>query len=443
MKTLLTFLFIVSSFIANAANYYISTTGNDTSGNGTIENPWFTLNKAWAIISAGDIIYMRGGIYNYTSTQVLTNKNGNSSNVITITKYLNEEVIITKSTPYTFHDRNATSLIYISGNYINVTGLRLKGFKQEDTYLWVALKLVNINNCKFEKLSIYNNSSGIYLSGISNNNVIINCDIYNNHDPLSNDPYGNGDGIAFGNISSGNINTLSGCRIYYNSDDGLDCWNNEGIVIVDNCWIWMNGYREDHFTIGGDGNALKLGLTQTSTGTVMQRDLRNNIIFKNRANAIDQNGGRVLCHVYNNTIWSNSVGINLWDYNLSHIIRNNAVFGNTVNYSGGDYSNSTRDHNSYHTTWQPLGIITSTNDFITMDTTGVSSERQSNGDLPNINFLKLKNTSLLINSGIDVGIHYIGSAPDIGAFEYIPVNTILKRPLVLSNGKNLGNYLLK
>lgn len=416
IRALISTIIVLFSMISYAATYYISPTGNDTSGNGTITSPWFTLNKAWSTVAAGDVIYMRGGTYAYTSTQLLTGKNGTSASKITITAYPNEKPIVKKGGSFSY--RMATAMIYITGSNIFMSNISLTGFRQEDAYLWVALKLVDINNCTFERLSIHGNSSGIYLNGSSNNNIILNCDIYNNHDPLSADPYGNGDGVAFANIPAGNTNTLRGCRIYYNSDDGLDCWNNEGIAIVDNCWVWMNGYREDHVTIGGDGNALKLGLTQTSSGTVMQRDLRNNLLFKNRANAIDQNGGRVLCHVYNNTIWGNVAGVNLWDYSLSHIIRNNAVFGNAKNYSNGDYSNTTRDHNSYDASWQPSGIVTSTSDFLTTDTTGISGPRQANGDLPNLNFLKLASSSKLINAGTNIGIAFSGSAPDLGAFEY-------------------------
>lgn len=420
MKSVLLFLLIIFSLGSSAAVYYVSPTGSDTTGDGTISSPWFTLNKAWTVVAAGDVVYMRGGTYTYTSTQVLTGKNGTSGSRITVTAYPNEKPVIRKGTPYAYHNRNATSLIYVSGNYITLSKLELTGFTQEDTYLWVALRLANINYCTFDQLKIHGNSSGVYLSDSSTGNILNNCDIYNNFDPLSNDSYGNGDGIAIAWIPAGSSNTLKGCRIFYNADDGLDCWNNEGLAIIDGCWIWMNGYREDHAAIGGDGNALKLGLTQTSNGSVLQRDIRNNLIFKNRAHAIDQNGGVVLCHVYNNTIWNNVIGINLWDYSLAHIIRNNAVFGNTNNYSGGDYSNSTRDHNSYHATWQPLGVVTESSDFASIDTTGVSSARQSDGSLPIINFLRLSEGSRLRDAGTDVGIPYSGSAPDMGAFEYAP-----------------------
>lgn len=428
-------MFLVS-VSAHSATYYISPAGNDTSGNGSIGSPWFTLNKVWTVVSAGDIIYMRGGTYAYTSTQVLTGKNGTLDNRITITAYNNENPIVTKGGSFTYHSRNLTSLIFVSANYVTVSKLELTGFTQQDIYLWMPICLSAANNCIVESMRIHHNGNGVRVTGASNNNLVLNCDIWDNYDPLSTGPYGDCDGVNIDYVPAGNTNTIQGCRIFFNSDDGIDLWRNEGTLIVDNCWIWGNGYREDHSTVGGNGNAVKLGETQTSTGTVVQRILTRNLLFMNRMRAVDQNEGRVLTHVYNNTIWNNILGIDLWDYSLSHIIRNNAVFSNTTNYSGGDYSNSTRDHNSYDASWQPSGVVTENSDFASIDTMGVSSSRQSDGSLPIINFLRLSEGSRLRDTGTDVGIAYSGFAPDLGAFEYLQNSPIqIGKKLILVGGK--------
>jgi hypothetical protein len=53
----------------NATTYYISTTGNDATGNGTAGNPWKTLYKATASVTAtGDIIHVNAGVYVETAT---------------------------------------------------------------------------------------------------------------------------------------------------------------------------------------------------------------------------------------------------------------------------------------------------------------------------------------------------------------------------------------
>src|SRR5690606_34219532 len=64
--------------------YFLSPTGSDVSGNGTLSSPWFTLNKAWTVVKAGDIVYMRGGNYHYPSGQKLHNKSGEAGNMIRV-----------------------------------------------------------------------------------------------------------------------------------------------------------------------------------------------------------------------------------------------------------------------------------------------------------------------------------------------------------------------
>lgn len=61
--------FSVSAF---AATYYISPTGNDATGNGSISNPWKTLRKATtAITTPGNIIHVNSGVYTETLTSTL------------------------------------------------------------------------------------------------------------------------------------------------------------------------------------------------------------------------------------------------------------------------------------------------------------------------------------------------------------------------------------
>ena len=48
----------------------------------------------------------------------------------------------------------------------------------------------------------------------------------------------------------------------------------------------------------------------------------------------------------------------------------------------------------------------------------LSSSRNEDGSLPNIDFMKLVSGSDLIDKGINVGLPYNGAAPDLGAFEY-------------------------
>ena len=87
MKKTLILLFLYVSLTLSGATYYIAPNGND-SNPGTLTQPFFTLNKAWTVVAAGDIIYMRGGTYNYgTVMNSLSGKSGTSGNTIKVWAY--------------------------------------------------------------------------------------------------------------------------------------------------------------------------------------------------------------------------------------------------------------------------------------------------------------------------------------------------------------------
>jgi len=49
------------------ATYYIATTGNDSTGNGTVGNPWLTISKAYTSSAANDTIVCAAGTYTWVS----------------------------------------------------------------------------------------------------------------------------------------------------------------------------------------------------------------------------------------------------------------------------------------------------------------------------------------------------------------------------------------
>ncbi|HLN22190.1 MAG TPA: SwmB domain-containing protein, partial [Bacteroidales bacterium] len=394
--------------IASATNYYISPSGND-SNTGTITSPFFTLNKAWSVVQPGDIVYARGGVYRYSSRQNLHYKNGTASDTIRLWSYPGERPVFTKSSSFTTPSF-PISLIYLKGSYIHIRGIEVAGFTQETSGVWYGIAATGSNNNKFERINSHHNGNGMGIRDNCNNNLILNCDFHHNFDPITD--YGNADGLSVAYHTSSLQNTVRGCRFWLNSDDGLDLWENNGSVTVEGCWSWKNGYRFDGVTTAGDGCGFKFGTTTTEDGTTFKRTVRNNISFENRTRGYMQNSAMVRFYFYNNIAWNNSQGIVFSTFNLAHIFRNNIVFENNENWNG-NYSNSVRDHNSN----SPTPIATSA-DFASTDTTGVSGPRQANGNLPVLTFMKLVSGSDLIDAGINVGLSYTGSAPDIGSYEF-------------------------
>jgi hypothetical protein len=75
-------------------------------------------------------------------------------------------------------------------------------------------------------------------------------------------------------------------------------------------------------------------------------------------------------------------------------------------------SGTSASYNSWN-----LSVTMSNAQFQTVSTTGWEVSRQSDGSLPALTALHLATGSTLIDKGVNVGLPYAGSAPDLGAFE--------------------------
>ena len=438
MKKIFTILLIFVAFQLSATNYYLSPTGDDTTGDGSIGDPWLHLEKAWTVVSAGDTIYMRGGTYDWDDNQNLTGASGTSGNYIYVFAYQSELPVITRGSSFVM-----TSMIYVSSsNYLYFKGLEISYIEEEvGEYPYSHLAFQDCNNCIWENISYHHNSSGAWFRGDSDGNLVYNCDFHHNYDPYRDgDPYGGADGLNISYIDSGHVNTIRGCRFWNNADDGLDIWENDGNQIIDSCWSWNNGYREDGTTTGGDGVGLKLGKTVLTDSTTFNRTVTNNLVFLNRQTGINQNAAICKMYIYNNTMYDNVIGIYFsgsWG-NSASLIRNNIAYDNGTN-ANITQPLATIDHNSWS------GYTVTDGDFVSVDTTGISGARQSDGSLPDIDFLTLVSGSDLVDGGIDVGLPYEGTAPDLGYYEYVEppplTNTTVanNRSVVKSNGKIVKN----
>jgi len=182
--------------------------------------------------------------------------------------------------------------------------------------------------------------------------------------------------------------------------------------------------------------------------TVPQHVLRFNVSFYNKAAGFYANHSPNSAYFYNNTAFKNSPNFNMLgvasDGSTSTsvgILRNNLAFSGTAT-SNANLSGTIDDQ---FNSWDgSLGITVATADFQSTsfappascpaeykaggtvcvpptDTTsfaGMASARQADGSLPVLPFLRLAAGSPLIDKGKDVGLPFVGAAPDLGAFEY-------------------------
>ncbi len=423
MKRLVVAALIILTLPSYARVFYTSPSGNDNNA-GTITAPWFTLQRAWTSVAAGDTIYMRGGTYTYTVQPYLTGKSGTASNMIRIWAYPGESPVITRGTSFNKSNGWHRGMVYLTGNYIHVKGIRFTGMYTDDNQVDAGLQTYNVNNCIFEQLECDNNVEGMIVENNSNNNLILNCDFHDNYSNYNNSNGGNSDGLGLTYMLGLNtVTTVRGCRAWNNGDDGFDTFENSGYVLMDSCWAWHNGYFKGTNTAAGDGVGFKLGsdfLTTPAGVGIVKRRLQRSISFDNANAGAHINEADFSTEIYNNIFFRNKItGLNFHYNNRVHYFRNNVSFGNTdkdVEIS----TNSVRSNNSAGTASNDGGWTTNASaaDFLSTDTTGVRNARQSDGSLPIINFLKFAATSDLIDQGLNVGLPFNGTAPDRGAYEY-------------------------
>lgn len=404
----------VAEATASGNTYYLSPSGNDNNA-GTISAPFKTLNKAWSVIAAGDIVYLRGGTYAFDKSQRLEGKNGAPGNLIKIWAYPGEKPTLTKTSGYKESEQD---LMYMEGNYFHFKGLEIANFSQvPGGYHWPAFRVGYTNGSIFELIDYHHNAAGFSLRGDSDNNLFLNCDFHHNADPYSSPAYENGDGIDLHYITPGNTNTLRGCRAWWNGDDGFDMWDNNGYVLMEDCWSFYNGYVPGTFNTAGNGSGYKLGSTGAYPNTLL-RTIKNNIAFKNRSYGFVENAANCKSDILNNVAVSNGdIGFwfGSWGSNVA-TLRNNIGWNNPQNSRllGSDI----HDHN----TWNG-GVTVNSADFKSMEESQLMAARQSDGSLPVITFLQLASGSDLINAGINVGLPFSGIAPDIASTEFGGVST--------------------
>jgi len=259
---------------------------------------------------------------------------------------------------------------------------------------------INGSNNIIERILTYENiDGGLKIDTGAAHNLILNCDSYMNYDKPGG---GNADGFAAKHgIGKGNV--FKGCRAWNNSDDGFDLMEASNAVVLEKCWAWGNGqniWGDPNFE--GNGVGYKLG-AESGAHQVIRC-----LAWKNSSSGFNVQENTSGVTLYNNSAWDNPVNY-FFDDSNPHKLRNNLSYiGKIIMWSEIDDTNNS---------WNIKCEITQ-DDFLSLDDSRMNIARESDGSLPESNFLKLSPGSDLIDSGIDIGIKYNGDAPDLGGIEF-------------------------
>ena len=153
--------------------FYVSTTGSDTTGNGSFSKPWrtprYALNSAgydWStgsavLVDSNITLYLRGGTYNLDTSLYIGSNRGQNGKWTTLTNYPGEDATLDGG-----HLTQKFSCIVIidSASYIDISGLNLQNLTDDPT--------LNVPGSKDSRF-------GIEVAGKCAHITIENNDLYN------------------------------------------------------------------------------------------------------------------------------------------------------------------------------------------------------------------------------------------------------------------------
>ncbi|MEI6947821.1 T9SS type A sorting domain-containing protein [Paraflavisolibacter sp. H34] len=443
------------SLVAHSKTYYVAPAGDDANA-GTIDAPFLTVQRAQTAVAAGDTVYIRGGLYLMQEAQIallttvgttkfayVTNltKSGASGKRINYWAYPGERPVFDYSNVKPADTR--INAFEVTGSWLHLRGLEVVGVQVTTNQNINTQSICFSNNASsstggsnniYEQLSMHDGMAiGFYLTR-GGNNLVVNCDAYNNRDSISGDKLGgNVDGFgAHPNRDTYTGNVFRGCRAWYNSDDGYDCINSYAAITFENCWSFRNGYSTSGQSLA-NGLGFKVGGFGVSTPpsgltTVPRHTVRYCLAVYNKASGFYANHHMGGNDWYNNTAYRNSTNFNMLNRSqdfsqdvpgYGHVLRNNISYAprsSNAFISDYDAAQCTIDHNSFLST----GLTLNSSDFRSLDTSLFRTPRLANGDLPVTDLLRLAAGSDLINAGVNVGLPFAESAPDLGYLEYTP-----------------------
>lgn len=228
MKFAITLLLLHFFFIefVYPNSYYVSSTGNNANP-GTLALPWKTITHAASIADAGDVVFVKAGLYN---ENVVLSRSGISGKPITFQGYKSipgdePPLLVNNGDPYKAYD-NSDMPTFDGGNRLDGIGfncrnqrfLIIKNFQIENyAYGFIAggesptagnNVIYNVNIKSTGDVTSSYSGVGILLGSMgtlfSNNNIITNCLVVN----------AGAEGIGI----NGDYNNIEGCKVYCNEN---------------------------------------------------------------------------------------------------------------------------------------------------------------------------------------------------------------------------------
>ncbi len=388
------------------ASVFVTAPDGDDANPGTFDRPFGTLARAVDAALPGDTVYVRGGQWILPDAiRISASRSGVADRTVRFSAFPGERPLL---------DFSSSPLgkkgILLQASHWRITGLDIRGAGDNGMEIDGGSHNI-VEHCAFFE----NRDTGLQLSRGASDNRIIRCDSYRNADPPD---YGDADGFA-PKLAVGTGNVFTACRAWENCDDGWDGYlrGADGVTtVLDSCWTWRNGFLADGTDPGSqaNGNGFKTGGGDDGNASRLMHHVILNrcIAFDNKAKGFDQNHNRGTmtlrhCSGYRNRA-ANYSFFEAVNEGQSVSVRNGLSFAGSVSLAGTVEQGPASWQSPFHVGEE---------DFVTLDTAGVSGPRGEDGALPVLDFLRLAEGSDLVDGGEDIGEIFWGTGPDLGAFE--------------------------
>jgi len=160
-------LALLTALNAQAADYYVASSGSDSNA-GTLAEPFATLQKGADVAVAGDTVYIRGGTYKITTPKsagagVTFSKSGTSDEKRIRYWAYQDEIPIFDFANMVLSTTGYTHGFVVTGSWLHFRGLELENVPM-NSFSNNAIAANGGGNCIFERLNLHHNSgNGIFI----------------------------------------------------------------------------------------------------------------------------------------------------------------------------------------------------------------------------------------------------------------------------------------
>jgi hypothetical protein len=324
---------VLGAIEAFGATYYVSTTGSDTTGTGSISSPWATITHASGVVSPGDTVIVENGTYNIPPGGSIggspggdwaISSSGTSGNPITYiaqTKW--QAHLVGQGTG------DGSTVIGVNGGYNIIENFDITGTDAAGVILATTGTTASFNEaignyvhdlvtpCDSNGGGALNTGGGGSYTGISNDsfygNLIYNIQVPNGCGSVSTN-FGIYEAVPYGTVANNIVLNVAGAAIQsWHAASNLIMFGNTVITNEDGIIIGAGnapgGITNDFSNVQNNItiNSSYCGICEDGT-TGTHNTYINNEVYNNANNIILQNGNTATGTVTTAPVFVNNTG---------------------------------------------------------------------------------------------------------------------------------------